>query len=101
MRYWGPMALAAVTVTAVTGGAAAAPRAPNWNRGTPITITVTNDRFTPSTVTLRRGQHYILRIRNLSNRKHNFSSPDFFALARVAPRDSGWVTDNKVDLAAR
>jgi FtsP/CotA-like multicopper oxidase with cupredoxin domain len=94
MKLLAPFALAALLAAPAT----AAPQR-NWNRGTPITITVNNDRFIPDRITLRRGQPYVLTIRNASNRKHNFAARQFFGFARVAPRDSGWVTDNKVDLA--
>ncbi|SFS00570.1 cupredoxin domain-containing protein [Sphingomonas jatrophae] len=85
------LALAAATPTL------AAP-SPNFNRGTPIAVTVTNDRFIPDRINLRRGRAYAITIRNASDRRHNFSAPDFFGLARVAPRDGRLVSDNKVDL---
>ncbi|WP_197277022.1 cupredoxin domain-containing protein [Sphingomonas profundi] len=93
-------ALSLAAVATLAGSAVAAPPAPNWTKGRPIEISISNDRFTPSTITLRRGAQYILRIHNRSDRKHNFSAPHFFTEARVSPRDSGWVTDDKVDLAA-
>lgn len=100
MKFAARAALAALTALAATA-ATAAPAVPNWTKGTPIDVTVTNDRFTPSTITLKRGAQYILRVHNRSDRKHNFSAPQFFTAARVSPRDSGWVTDDKVDLAPR
>jgi hypothetical protein len=86
---------------AVFALAPSAAPAQNWNKGTPVNITVTNDRFIPSSVTLRQGRTYILRITNRSDRAHNFSSNRFFKYARVAPRDSGWVVHNEVKLAPR
>lgn len=90
---------ALLALAALAAAPAIAQPAPNWNRGTPVAITVDNDRFTPSRITLRAGRPYTLTIRNRSDRKHNFAAKTFFGLARVAPQDSGWVTDNKVDLA--
>jgi FtsP/CotA-like multicopper oxidase with cupredoxin domain len=84
--------------TALSLPLSAAP-AQNWNKGTPVNITVTNDRFIPARVNLRQGRTYILRIHNTSNRPHNFSSNRFFKYARVAPKDSGWVVHNEVKLA--
>lgn len=89
--------LALALALAIAAPAAAV--AQDWNKGTPIGVTMTNDRFSPARLTLTHGRAYILRIRNTSDRKHNFSAPQFFKFARVAPRDSGWITDNKVDLA--
>ena len=77
----------------------AAPKGRNWNAGTPIDITVTNDRFIPDRVTLRQGRQYVLRLHNRSDRSHNFASNRFFKYARVAPKDSGWVVHNEVKLA--
>lgn len=91
----------ALATLLAAASAQAAPPLPNWNKGTPIDITVTNDRFTPDRITLKRGAPYVLRIHNRSDRKHNFSAPKFFTMSRVSPRDSGWVTDDKVDLAPR
>lgn len=76
----------------------AAQPAPNWNKGTPVDISVSNARFSPARIVLHPGRQYILRIRNVSDRRHNLSAPEFFTAARVAPGDSGWVTDDKVDL---
>ena len=87
------LALAALTLPL-----SAAP-AQNWNKGTPVNITVTNDRFIPARVNLRQGRTYVLRIHNNSNRPHNFSSNRFFKYARVNPADSGWVVHNEVKLA--
>lgn len=87
-----PLAIAAASPALAQGRT-------NWNRGTPITVRVDNDRFSPAQIRMRAGRPYILTIRNVSDRKHNFSAKTFFGIARVAPQDSGWVTDNKVDLA--
>jgi FtsP/CotA-like multicopper oxidase with cupredoxin domain len=90
-----PILLAAALIAAP---AVAAP-AVNWSKGAPVAITVTNDRFIPDRVTLRQGRQYVLTIHNRSNRKHNFAAGSFFKYARVAPRDSGWVTHDEVRLA--
>ena len=92
-----PLVLTTLTLAFAAPDAARA--AADWNRGTLIAITVTNDRFIPDRVQLRRGGQYVLRFRNASNRKHNFSAPTFFKYARVAPRDAGWITDNALTLA--
>ncbi len=98
MKIFAPLIALAALSAGVTPASA---QAIDWTRGKPIDVTVTNDRFIPARITMRRGTHYILRIHNRSDRKHNFSAPQFFGMARVAPRDSGWVTDDKVDLAPR
>lgn len=94
-----PIVLAAALAVVVASPAGAAPRRTNWSAGAPVNITVNNDRFIPDRLTLARGRQYVLRIRNVSNRKHNFAAKTFFKYARVAPRDAAWVADNAVSLA--
>ncbi|MDO6413743.1 cupredoxin domain-containing protein [Sphingomonas sp. BIUV-7] len=71
---------------------------PNWNRGTPLTVTMTNQGFVPARLALRQGGQYILRIRNPSDRTHSFSAKEFFGLARVSPADQAWIPRNEVEL---
>lgn len=78
---------------------AAPAAAQNWNLGTPVAIVATDSGFAPATVTLRAGRQYVLTIRNRTGRKTSFSAPSFFKYARVAPKDSGWVVKNVVELA--
>jgi FtsP/CotA-like multicopper oxidase with cupredoxin domain len=70
----------------------------DWNKGRSIAVTVNNDRFIPARIVLRSGQHYILRFRNASGRKHNFSAQKFFDVARVAPADARLVSNDDVNL---
>ena len=88
-----------IIATLVLATLPAAAQAQNWNKGAPIAITVTNDRFVPARLTLRRGATYVLRFHNASDRKHDFSAGTFFKYARVRQSDAGWVTHNAVELA--
>lgn len=74
--------------------------APAWNKGAPLTITMSNRGFAPARLTLRQGAGYILRLRNVSDRTHTFSARSFFRLARVDPRDQAWVARNEVEVPA-
>lgn len=77
----------------------AAAQAPiNWAKGTPLSVTMTNRGFVPARLSLRQGQQYVLRLRNPSDRAHTFSAKEFFAQARVSPRDSGLIPRNEVVL---
>lgn len=91
-----PLFAAALTLAAPAVSA----KAPGWGSGKAVTITVTNDRFTPSRITLKGGRHYTLRFHNPSNRGHNFSAKTFFDVARVAPADARKVSHDDVNLAA-
>ena len=48
---------------------------------TTVTVGLSNYRFEPAVIRLRRGQPYILNLVNRSGRGHNFVAPDFFAAA--------------------
>jgi hypothetical protein len=77
----------------------AAAQAPiNWAKGTPVTVTMTNEGFVPARLPLRQGQQYVLRLRNPTDRAHTFSAREFFAQARVSPRDGAVIPRNEVVL---
>ena len=77
----------------------AATQAPvNWAKGTPLTVTMTNRGFSPARIVMRQGRQYVLRVRNPSDRTHTFSAKQFFAKARVSPRDQGLVPRDEVEL---
>lgn len=92
------MKLAMIATAALLATPLAA-QTPNWSRGAPVTITVTNDRFMPDRLTLRSGRSYILRLRNTSTRTHNFSAPTLFKYARVSPADRRWIVNDAISLA--
>lgn len=50
---------------------------------THLTIALSNYRFDPAPIRLRRGQPYVLHLVNRSRRRHNFVAPAFFAAARA------------------
>lgn len=90
-------ALAVAGPAAAQGGAASVP---SWSKGAPLTITVTNQGFTPRRIAMKSGQGYVLHVANRSDRGHNFSARSFFKLARVDPRDQAWVAEDEIKLAA-
>ena len=48
---------------------------------THVTVALSNYRFDPAPIRLRRGQPYVLHLVNRSGRGHNFVAPSFFAAA--------------------
>jgi plastocyanin len=90
----------ALALALTLGAPAMAAKAPAWGSGKAVNITVTNDRFAPSRITLKSGRHYTLRFHNASDRGHNFSAKKFFDLARVAPADARKVRHDDVNLDA-
>ncbi|HET7085843.1 MAG TPA: cupredoxin domain-containing protein [Rhizomicrobium sp.] len=64
----------------------------------PISITLTNYAFTPSTINLKAGTTYHLHFVNSGSKDHNFSAPEFFAASQIAPDDSAKVEKGLVAL---
>jgi uncharacterized cupredoxin-like copper-binding protein len=72
--------------------------APDWSKPTPITITMTSYAYAPSPMSFQHGVVYRLHIVNASGKSHNFSAPEFFAAAQVAPGDKDKLDDGAVDV---
>jgi plastocyanin len=56
---------------------------------TSIDIEMSNFKYTPATLNLEHGREYVLHFVNRSSGGHDFSAPDFFKAAKVAPSDQG------------
>ena len=67
---------------------------------TPLTITLTDYAFTPGTLDLKTGTAYQLHFVNSGSKDHNFSAPEFFAAAQIAPDDQVKVAKGQVGLGA-
>ena len=65
---------------------------------TPISITMTNYAFTPDALNLKAGTTYHMHFINSGTKDHNFSAPEFFAAAQIAPEDQAKVTKGLVAL---
>lgn len=50
-----------------------------------VEVQLSSFAFTPGTLRLRAGEPILLRLVNSANGGHNFSAPDFFAAATLAP----------------
>jgi uncharacterized cupredoxin-like copper-binding protein len=86
------------TALLASAAVAAPPKAPNWQRGTPLSVTMTNKGYSPRRIVMQPGGQYILHFHNPSDRTHDFTAGDFFAQARVSPRDQGIIPRNRVEL---
>ena len=67
---------------------------------TPISISLTDYAFTPGTLDLKAGTTYQLHFVNSGSKDHNFSAPEFFSAAQIAPDDQAKVTKGQVGLGA-
>lgn len=64
-----------------------------------VTIAMSNFRYEPSTVTLRRGEAYALHFRNDASRGHDFVAKEFFLSSTVAPEDQAKLVDGRIALS--
>ncbi len=68
-------------------------------RAQPVTVTLANFKFIPKHIRLRAGTPYALHLVNTASGGHNFTAPEFFAAAKVAPEDAAEIADGQVELA--
>lgn len=74
------------------------PAEPNWSKAEVVTVQLSNFRFTPSTITLKQGQTYALRVVNMAKGGHDFAAKEFFSAARIMDSDRAKVSDGKISL---
>jgi len=67
---------------------------------TPISITLSNYSFSPTAIQLQAGTTYTLHFVNNGSKDHNFSAPEFFAAAQIAPADVSKIEKGLVDLGS-
>ncbi|MEO6153279.1 MAG: plastocyanin/azurin family copper-binding protein [Croceibacterium sp.] len=65
----------------------------------PIEVTLANFDFTPPILHLHAGQAYRLTLHNVANGGHDFTAPEFFAAARIAPADAAEVAKGDIELS--
>jgi uncharacterized cupredoxin-like copper-binding protein len=63
-----------------------------------VAIDLSNFKFTPSAVTLKSGQPYVLHISNKASGGHDLVAKAFFAAATIAPADRERVSHGEVEL---
>ena len=63
-----------------------------------MTITLSSYAFAPAQLNLQHGTVYRLHFVNSSSKGHNFSAPEFFAAAAIAPADKDKVDDGAVEV---
>lgn len=54
--------------------------------------------FTPAKLNLKAGSPYILKVVNTASGGHDFSAPEFFAAAIIAPQDAARISGGKIKL---
>lgn len=66
--------------------------------GQRVEIEMSSFKYTPSTITLKHGQSYVLHVVNRSDGGHDFVAKAFFAAAQVAPEDRRLIGKGEVEL---
>lgn len=89
-------ALVPAAVFALAAQASAQP-SPDWSRAATVEVVVSSFSFAPDTVRLKAGVPVRLTLRDTKG-GHNFSAPEFFAAARIAPEDRSKVARGKIEL---
>ena len=70
---------------------AAVPRTAAAQTGESISISLTDYAFTPASLALKAGTVYRLHFTNAGSKDHDFTAPEFFAAAQLAPDDQAKV----------
>jgi uncharacterized cupredoxin-like copper-binding protein len=71
---------------------------PDWTHAQPLTIALSNFKYTPSDVTLQRGTPYRLHLVNNAGGGHDFAAKQFFADSDIAPEDAGKISNGSIKL---
>lgn len=53
-------------------------KAADWNRMQTVTVTMDEHSYTPARMTLVAGQPYKIQLRNVGEKHHYFTAPEFF-----------------------
>lgn len=71
----------------------------DWEKAPVITVTLGDHDFTPAHIRLDRSEPYRLHLVNKGSGGHDFTAPDFFSAAAIAPSDRALAPRGKVELA--
>ncbi|WP_271078182.1 plastocyanin/azurin family copper-binding protein [Aurantiacibacter sp. MUD61] len=64
-----------------------------------VDVEIDSFSFEPRTLRLAAGEPVVLVLTNVSDGRHNFSAPGFFAASRIAQYDASVITDGEVEVA--
>jgi plastocyanin len=63
-----------------------------------VNVQLSSFDFTPSDIRLRAGEPIVLRLTNSGNGGHNFSAPQFFRAATIAPGQSVAINGGAIEV---
>ena len=70
-----------------------------WGQAKPVSIELSNFKFTPAALTLQHGTAYRIHFANTSSGGHDFVAKEFFAGSTIDPEDQGKLKNGGIDLA--
>ena len=70
----------------------------DFSQAASVQVQLSSYKFTPSTVRLKAGRAYALRLVNEASQHHTFAAPEFFAAAKTAPGDADKIAKGDVEL---
>ena len=73
-------------------------QSPDWRRAELVSVELSSFKYSPSTLTLRQGTPYRLRLSNSSSGGHDFVAKDFLAVSTVAAEDGAKIHKGKIDV---
>ena len=98
------VAYAALALGLLAGSATARPITPqiasasvDFAQAETIEVTLSSFAFSPSEIRLHAGRPYVLKLVDPKG-GHNFSAPEFFAAARIAPEDAAKIAKGRIAL---
>jgi uncharacterized cupredoxin-like copper-binding protein len=66
-----------------------------------VTVQLSNFDFTPDHIELQHGHRYVLHLVSIVGGGHDFTAPQFFAAANVAPADRAKIDHGRVAVHGR
>lgn len=78
--------------------AAASPALSQAPEPATVSVTLSNFKFNPAQIQMRAGVPTVLHLVNTASGGHNFTAPEFFAAAKIAPASQALVHDGKVEV---
>jgi uncharacterized cupredoxin-like copper-binding protein len=86
---------AAAALVASASAAGESARAPDHAQ-----VRLSSFNIAPATLTLVHGRSYILELINFSGNAHDFTAPDFFAVAAVGVKDRAKIDKGRIEVAS-
>ena len=80
------------------GLAAVSPAVSQAPQPATVSVTLSNFKFNPAAIEMHAGVPTVLHLVNTASGGHNFTAPEFFAAAKIAPASQPLVHDGKVEV---